>query len=94
MIFPVNIISIEVNGGGAIHELKRSIDNNIPIIMLYSNADNIVIYEENGMMLENCYRKNSDTIKVIARSIYGHYPHGLDDLSPIVAFVEEHFAPA
>ena len=65
------------------------IQNNIPIIMLYGNADNIVVYEENGKVLEEYYKEHGGTIKVIAKSMCEHHPHGLEDVTPIVEFVEK-----
>ena len=69
--------------------MKPLIENNIPVIMLYGNADMTVIYEENGKVLENYHIENSSKIKVISKSMCGHHPHGLDDPSPVVAFIEE-----
>lgn len=68
------------------------IEHNIPVIMLYGNADNLVIYEENGKVLENFYRENGGDIQVICRSMGGHHPHGLPDPTPIVSFVESRIA--
>lgn len=73
-----------------IDNMKPLIENNIPIIMLYGNADNVVIYEENGKVLENFYKENGGEIKVIAKSMVGHHPHGLSDPTPIIEFVERY----
>ena len=67
------------------------IEHNIPVIMLYGNADNIVIYEENGKVLETYYKENGGIIKVIAKSMCEHHPHGLEDVTPIIEFVEDNF---
>ena len=65
------------------------IENNIPVIMLYGNMDNVVIYEENGKVLENFYKANNGIIKVIEKSMMGHHPHGLNNPQKIVEFVEQ-----
>jgi len=75
-----------------IDKMEPLIENNIPIIMLYGNADEVVLYEENGKVLEQFYKENGGTIKVISRSMGGHHPHSLDDPTVIVEFVEEHYA--
>ena len=72
-----------------IDNMQPLIDNNIPVIMLYGNADNVVIYEENGKVLQDFYEKNGGRIKVISKSMCGHHPHGLSDPQPIVDFVEK-----
>ena len=74
-----------------IDNMQPLIDNSIPIIMLYGNADNVVIYEENGKVLENFYKENGGNIKVIVKSMCEHHPHGLDDPSIIVDYIEKYF---
>ena len=74
-----------------IDNMMPLIENNIPVIMLYGNADNIVIYEENGKVLEEYYKEKGGIIKVIAKSMCGRHPHGLDDVTPIIEFVENCF---
>ena len=71
-----------------IDNMEPLIKNDIPIIMLYGNADSIVIYEENGKVLERYYKENNGRLKVIAKSMAGHHPHGLEDPTPIIEFVE------
>ena len=71
-----------------IDNMQPLIDHNIPVIMLYGNADDCVVYEENGKVLEDFYRENGGDIKRISRSMAGHHPHGLTDPTPIIEFVE------
>ena len=75
-----------------IDNMKPLIDNNIPVIMLYGDADDVVIYEENGKVLENYYKKHNGKLKVIAKAMTGHHPHGLANPQPIIDFIEENFA--
>ena len=74
--------------GSPIDKMEPLIENNIPIIMLYGNADKVVIYEENGKVLEEYYKANGGDLKVICKSMTGHHPHGLTDPTPIIEFVE------
>lgn len=74
-----------------IDNMKPLIDNNIPIIMLYGNADDVVVYSENGRVLEKYYKENGGTICTIGRSMSGHHPHGLSDPQIIIDFVEKHY---
>ena len=59
--------------------------------MLYGNQDTTVVYEENGKVLEDFYKENNANICVIEKSMCGHHPHGLDDPTPIIDFVEKNF---
>ena len=65
------------------------IENNIAIYLLYGNADDGVLFAENGMILEKFYRKHGGTIKVVSKSCGGHHPHCLEDPAPIIEFVEQ-----
>ena len=66
------------------------IQHDIPIIMLYGDADSIVLYEENGKVLEDYYRDHGGRMKVIRKPDCEHHPHSLEDPTPIVEFVEAH----
>ncbi len=66
------------------------IQNDIPVIMIYGNADTIVPYQENGQVLEDYYKAHNGKLKVISKSMCGHHPHSLEDVSPIIEFVEKY----
>ncbi len=74
-----------------IDNMEPLIENNIPVIMLYGNADDVVIYEENGKVLEKFYQEKGGILKVICKSMTGHHPHGLEDPAPIIEFVETYY---
>lgn len=88
--FGVNKSTIVNFRQSPIDNMEPLIKNNIPIIMLYGEIDDVVIYEENGKTLEEYYRKHNGNLKVIVRSNCGHHPHGIDDPSVIVEFVEKY----
>lgn len=76
---------------------KSPIDNmapltqhNIPIIMLWGDADDVVLYEENGKIVEDYYREHGGQIEVIRIPRREHHPHSLKDPTPIIEFVESH----
>ena len=73
-----------------IDNMQPLIDNDIPIIMLYGNCDSVVLYEENGKVLEKFYKDNGGTMKVIERSMGKHHPHSLDNPQKIVDFIEKY----
>ena len=64
--------------------------HNIPVIMVYGDADDVVPYIENGALLESYYRENGGTIMAIGKKGCGHHPHGLEDTTPIIDFVESY----
>lgn len=73
-----------------IDDMQSLIQNNIPIIMLYGDADDVVLYEENGKILEDYYLEHGGDIKVLRFPGRGHHPHSLEDPAPIMEFVEAH----
>lgn len=73
-----------------IDKMPLLLKNQIPIIMVYGDADEVVPYSENGAILEKYYRENGGTIISIGKKDCGHHPHGLDDNTPIIEFVEKH----
>ena len=76
--------------GSPIDYLDKLIEHNIPIIMLYGDADVVVPYHENGKVLEDYYKAHGGTLKVIEKSMTGHHPHSLKDPTPIIEFVEQY----
>lgn len=74
-----------------IDDMGVLIENHIPIIMVYGDADPVVVYEENGKVLEDYYKKNGGTLKVIAKHLCKHHPHGLENPKPIIEFIEQNY---
>lgn len=88
--FGVNKSTILNFRNSPIDHMQILIDNDIPVIMIHGNADNIVIYEENGKVLEEFYKEKGGRLLSITRSMGKHHPHGLDDPTPIINFVEQY----
>ncbi len=88
--YKVNKSTIVNFRNSPIDHMDILIKNDIPIIMVYGNADNVVLYQENGQVLEDYYKAHNGKIKIISKSIGAHNPHGLDDVTPIIEFVEKY----
>lgn len=73
-----------------IDKMHLLLENKIPIILVYGDADDIVPYEENGAILEKYYRENGGIMITIGKENCGHHPHGLADNAPIIEFVERY----
>ena len=63
--------------------------NNISIVMVYGDVDKVVPYDENGEFLEKYYHENGGDIIVFKKENVGHHPHGLDDNTKIIEFIEK-----
>ena len=76
---------------------KNPVDNlaslakaHVPIIHLAGDADEVVPYPENTVLIKERYEKLGGEIKVIAKPGGKHHPHGLDDPTPLVMFIMAH----
>ena len=73
-----------------IDKMPLLLQNDIPIVMVYGDSDAVVPYEENGALLEKYYNENGGTLLAIGKPGCGHHPHGLEDNTPIIEFVEKY----
>lgn len=62
-------------------------ENKIPVILVAGDSDEIVPYHENGILLEEYYKKRNLPIEVYIKENCNHHPHSLDDPSPIIEFI-------
>ena len=65
-------------------------ENHIPVMLVYGKDDLVVPYCENGAILEKYYREKGGIIQTIGKDHCGHHPHGLEDNTPIVTFIEQY----
>lgn len=63
-------------------------EHRIPVILVYGKADDVVPYEENGLLLEKMYREAGAPIQVIGKDGCGHHPHGLKDPGITADYIE------
>jgi len=62
----------------------------IPIIGVSGDADKSVKLEENLAILQKRYREGGGTIEVIIKPGGGHFPHSVEDTTPVVEFILKH----
>lgn len=74
-----------------IHQGRTLIEHRIPLVMLYGTKDLTVDYGKNGALLEMLYREHDVPFMIEPRGVdQGHHPHGLEDPTPVVAFIQKH----
>ena len=66
------------------------LENKIPVMLVCGDSDDLVPYDENGMYLSNILKEHNHPFREILKPGCGHHPHGLEDPTPIIAFVEEY----
>lgn len=66
----------------------------IPLLHICGDADEVVPYPENTVILFERYKKLGGRTKLILKPGLKHHPHGLDDPTPAVEWVLEQFRQA
>jgi alpha-beta hydrolase superfamily lysophospholipase len=72
-----------------IDNLQPLADAHIPIFLLAADADTLLPFEENSKLLAVRYQKLGGTVTLYTKHGFDHHPHGLDDPTPIVTFIEQ-----
>lgn len=70
-----------------IDNLKPIADAKIPVLHLCGDADEVVPFEENTVILKERYENLGSSFTLIVKKGFKHHPHGLDDPTPIVDFI-------
>ena len=72
-----------------IDSLGEFSENGIPVLLIAGDKDLSVPFEENGKILLDYYKSEGKDITFILKKGAGHHPHSLEDVSPIVEFMEK-----
>jgi hypothetical protein len=62
----------------------------IAIISVVGDSDDVVPVEENTAPAEKLYKEFGGVFEVIQKPGVGHHPHGLEDPTPVVEFIEKY----
>ena len=75
--------------GNPVDNLKEFFSLKIPLMLVAGGSDEVVHFEKNaGVVIEYC-KQNGVEIESIVKPDCGHHPHSLEDVAPIVRFVEK-----
>ena len=81
--------TIESFKGHPVYNFAEFFSHGIPLLLVAGDADEIVPLEENaGKMIDYCQKNNID-ITYYVKPGCKHHPHSLEDVTPIVDFVEK-----
>lgn len=70
-----------------LHKLAK---NNIPAVIVAGDSDMTVPYDENGIFVEEIYKKNDIPCEVYIKKGCDHHPHGLENPEKIVEFIKKY----
>ena len=71
-----------------IDNLEEFSRNNIPVLIVAGGSDSVVPYKDNCLKMVDFYKSKGLEIKFILKPECEHHPHSLDDVSPIIDFIE------
>ncbi|QOV90970.1 alpha/beta hydrolase family protein [Humisphaera borealis] len=75
--------------GNPVDNLKPLADAKVPLLHVFGDADDTVPWEENTKVIAERYEKLGGSITLIRKKGVNHHPHGLDDSTPIVEFIDK-----
>lgn len=85
--YGLNEQSLVTFKGNPIDKLDMFFALHIPLLLIAGGKDEIVPFDKNaGLLIAYCKEKNIK-IKAIVKEDGGHHPHSLDDVQPILDFV-------
>ncbi|MBE7025076.1 MAG: hypothetical protein E7408_03360 [Ruminococcaceae bacterium] len=70
--------------------LPRLTAQDIPTVLVSGDSDSVVPFEENGKLFADAYTAAGRTLETYIKPGGDHHPHGLPDISPLVAFIEKY----
>ena len=80
---------IRVYNDQPIHRLKTLTDNNLPVVLVYGDADKIVDPKENAELIKEYYELKGAPIGVWRKEGCDHHPHGPVDNQEVIDFIEK-----
>lgn len=67
--------------------VQKLAEKKIPMVLVSGDADSIVPFDENGILLKEAYEKAGCIIETYIKKGGDHHPHSLEDNSPIIDFI-------
>lgn len=76
-------------GGNPVDNLAPLAKAGVPLLHVYGDADTVVPWEENTKVIAERYQALGGDITLIGKPGGEHHPHGLEDPTPIIQFIEK-----
>ena len=71
-----------------VDRIPKLVENRVPVALICGDSDNVVPYHENGRILSEVYRREGLPFFEVLKPGCDHHPHGLEDNTPLIEFVE------
>ncbi len=87
--YGLNEETIEIFGGHPIENLPEFFSLGLPLLVVAGGADEVVPFEANSKKMIDYCRENNIEITSIVKPECKHHPHSLEDVTPIIEFIEK-----
>lgn len=74
-----------------IDQKQKLLKSGVPVFLVCGDSDKTVPFDENGKLLYDYMKENGGNIQLILKEGVDHHPHGLDDSTPLIDFVEKYY---
>lgn len=74
-----------------IDQKQKLLESGVPIFLVSGDSDKTVPFCENGQLLWDYYKSQGAHIYVIIKPGCDHHPHGLEDNTTLIEFVEKYY---
>ena len=75
--------------GSPVDTVAEFAQYDIPLLIVAGDKDESVPIEKNTYVFEEYYKSIGKSFQLIVKAGAGHHPHSLEDVSPIVEFIEK-----
>ena len=79
-----------VDSDQPIHRLKVLTDNMLPVALVYGDADHVVDYRKNSVVVFDYYNLKGAPIGIWCKPGCDHHPHGPVDNAEVIDFIKKH----
>ncbi len=74
-----------------IDQKEALLKSDVPIFLVSGDSDKTVPFCENGQLLYDYFKAHGGNIELILKEGGDHHPHGLEDNTPLIEFIEKHY---
>ena len=74
-----------------VDRIPKLVEHRVPVALICGDSDDVVPYHENGRILSEVYRREGLPLFEVLKPGCNHHPHGLEDPTPLIEFVEAHY---
>ena len=87
--YNLNEETFETFQDSPIHTVAEFAEYDIPLLIIAGDKDEVVPIEENTYIFDAYYKSIGKSFNLIVKKSVGHHPHSLDDVRPILEFIEK-----